>query len=731
MKQFVYLLAISIALLFTAGCGKSPQEKIASYYEEAIERLSKFDYNGAQEELDKISKIDPSHAYIPAIRGRIAEQHLWTLDAYIAYAALMEAIPTSPEGFRGAYRVQKRLGAFADALVTADALGKILPRDTVVISTLCEAVMQAGLIHLASRLVDSAVSVGVGKQETDLLRARAQFLIGETEAAHTLAGGALPGPNASARVYELAADYYETIGFFDSAMIFSAKEMEAAGSDDFGWLHHFDRALRTGYFAVARDVQRQVIAMGADSSAILGMQADYLNATDRFVEASNRSYQLSDHTPRICFMRMLHELRARSGMDDQGMVSDNLFAITSMLNDSLLTPTAHQFIGNYLYTQFLEESINMDALNFVEYIYGPPASRVKPRVLRTWIYDATGHSKQSDSMMSLLEVTASSQPDWQTAFGDMYSKAPDHHFEKAKAYYEKALTLNPNYKPAFDGYLSMLEKTARYAEGETLMSRFPHFSDRYPDIVLRHANQLLLLGKHTEAVALFESALAKRSGDMRAINGFFDALSRRCDIATRERAFDFLAHYAPENPDILALVAEHTIDKGQIDAAGDLVDQGIKKDPDLIPLYALKAKVQYAQGKTEQALQFLDSVYTLYPYDPDFIYQYSRLLTENKVNFDKAANLARGSVMHSNYQMAKYQQMLKTYYEMGRFDLSWAEASNLMVSYPHRPEGFFRMGLAGVRLGKPDSKEYLERSIALGLGCEDLQTAQKALAEIR
>jgi tetratricopeptide (TPR) repeat protein len=342
----------------------------------------------------------------------------------------------------------------------------------------------------------------------------------------------------------------------------------------------------------------------------------------------------------------------------------------------------------------------------------------------------SGDFKRFDSVKAVYDQAYESQPDWQMYVADMYDKAGVSHFEEARERYESSLRIDTHYLSAFEHYLNMLVGLTKYQDAADLFERFPHFVASSPALALYKAAVLVMIGKRDEAMQLFESAIKTRTGDMRAISRFLDALDQRFDADGKDRALTTLATVAGDNVDIVSLLAEQAISKKEYAKGKELAEKGLKADPSLAVLHVLNARAELGLGESDKGLQLVDSLYPANQHDPEYAYQYSRLLAENGINLDKAANLARGSVMYSNYQMRNYMNLIEIYYQMGRYDLSWNESANLSVSFPTRPEAFYYLGRAGVHIGKPDNKKMLERSIALGLGGDALADAKKLLSQM-
>ncbi len=730
MKQIVRILLILSTILLVFGCSKTPEEKMSELRQEFTEKLATFDYKGAEAIVGEMTKLDPTSPSALGSTGMIAEQKLWTVDAFDIYGSLMHLSPDAPEGYLGAYRVQKRLGTFDDAVTTADELGKVDAKNPQSVSILAEAVLQAGLPQLANRIIDSAQKIGLSQGEANFLRARAEFLLGHFDSARTLASSALANKNATPRYYEVAADYYETIGFADSSMLFSKQEMEAAKKLPLVWIHHFDRSLRLGYFAAAREVMRDVMKTGADSGVYWGMHADYYNSSKRYVEASNASIYLSSYAGITNLTRPLHELRATAGMMDMYQVNELLDAVTNPFKNAPMSDAARMYLVGYFYSTFAIEAEPRKGVEFIEDTYGPIIGKREFRAKWMSVLYLSGEFRRFDSLKAIFDQAYAPQYDWQMYVGDMYNRAGASHYEEAKERYENSLRVNPNYLPVFEHYQDMLENQARYQEAVQLYDRFPHFAASTPTLRLRQAAALVLVGQRDQGMQLFEANCKARSGDMRTITRFLDALTLKYDTEGKTQVLNTLAAIAPDNPDVITLLSTDAIDKKDFAKGKELAEKGIRLDPDNAVFHVLIGRARLGMGETETALQMVDSLYPLYQNAPDFVFQYSRLLAENGINLDKAANLARGSVMYSNYGIREYLNLIDIYYQMGRFDLSWNEAANVSATYPTRPEAFYRMGRAGVHIGKPDNKKLLEKSIALGLGGDELTDAKKILSQL-
>lgn len=729
LLRFTTVLAALVALLL--GCSKTPEEKAANLYVDAMKKLARFDYEGSLKSINQIGDLIPASPLITAGKAMAIEQHLWTIDAFDPYATIVQNSPISPEGYEGEYRIQKRLRAFDDALITADAYGKIVPKDSKVISHLAEAVLNAGLIQLSDRLIDSAKHVGAAKGETDFLRARAKFMQRKFDSAQFFAASALQEKSSDARYLEVAADYHEACGYADSSILFSSQEMKAVADFPVLWTHHFDRALRLGYFAEARKAMRDVIAKGADSSVIIIMRSEYNNAVGNYVAASNESIHLGSFSPPTGLTHVLLEVEARDGMGDEVQASDALSTVANPLDNTPVTDRTHEFVSSYFYVRFGRSPVPTEAQELVNKIYGPAVNRLEYRALQVTLLYETGRFASFDSLMAMYDAQFGTRPDWHRLMGNLYAGSGITHYDKAKEHYEKALSLDPNYADGFTDYQKTLELFNKYDEAEQLHERFPHFSARYPHIALQKAYILVLNGKQTEAAPVFASAITLRSGDMRAIKRYMDAFDQRFDTQGKQQALDLLVKTAPDNADILALAGEQSLATGGYTAALDIANSGLKLDKDLPVLYGIKARAMYRNGEAEAALHLMDSLYPDNQVDPDFIHQYAVLLLENNISLDKAANFARGAVLYSNYKVKEYLLLIDMYFQMGRYDLSWNEASNISMAYPHRPEGFYRLGRAGAQQGRTDAKEQLQKSIALGLGGPDLDNAKNLISQLK
>jgi tetratricopeptide (TPR) repeat protein len=187
---------------------------------------------------------------------------------------------------------------------------------------------------------------------------------------------------------------------------------------------------------------------------------------------------------------------------------------------------------------------------------------------------------------------------------------------------------------------------------------------------------------------------------------------------------------AADNVDILLFASRILGDQRDFSNALLYSEKALQLEPGLIEAKVLKGRSLYGLGKRIEAFEILDEVMKEDAADGDANYYYSRILADEKIDHDRATNMARSALRAFYSDEKAFVNICEVYTAFGDHKYAYGDAIKASTEFPNSPEIFFELGLASYNLGRANTDQHLKKGIDLGLGGEKLKIAKQILAKL-
>ena len=720
------------ALLFVmlAGCAKSPEQKIESLFETGVDRLNEFDYEAARLAFTEISQVDSASPFMAYGLGLVDERELKFFDALNTYINTADEFPGFAPARAGIFRLYTILGEPDAAFGAARSLVRLKPNDLNAVLAVIDASLQQNKPDQALQMLDS---LQLSREESPVLSfvtARIHNAANRPDSARSYAKAALSAPEDVVEYYVQGANYLEEAGLLDSAMTFSRRAMALSGDSFEVVLNHFFRALRTQYLYDARSITDSLTDAGAGDLVNAGLNRLYYIGAGKIVQA-----RLAGETLRYLDMKNL-SLTVLGNMS-QGRRSDPLASGADMtLVEKIFaaggfSQEIQDYVSYLLIMTFAKSSDNIVALKYLDNLKTPYLERLNVQLTRIGLYNMSGQFDKFDEAIPQLLSRYPNNPEILADIAGVCSYYQIRKYDLAEKYYRQTLELDGWHRVAFDGLREMLAQRKRVRDALKLFDEYPHFEERYPEEAVAKSILMVKNGEVDAGVALFVDKIGYLKGKLSYFEQMVDLLHDQSRQAEKNRIVQLLHQINPGNHDALILAARYLSDDKDYSAALELTERVLAEDPGDIGARVQKARAWYWLGDRDEAFDLFEAVLEEAQDDCDANYYFSHILAHEKIDLNRAANLARNAQFQSDRSLKYKINVSYVYFQGGRYDLSRAEASKSIKSHGDRPEGHFRMGMALYMEGDNRTRSYLEKAIELGLKGDDLETARETLAGLK
>ncbi|HUV29873.1 MAG TPA: tetratricopeptide repeat protein [Acidobacteriota bacterium] len=726
MKRSLVLAAL-IALV--ASCAKSPQEQQQSLLDEGTKQIEKYQFAEADETFSRLTADFPAS---PAGRygsGLALESQFLFYDALQVYMAVIEVAPSYAPAHAAAARVYLRLGKAEHAVRKYAAAAALPGCDPLVRGRRVAALIRIRDFDAAEEALRGAVASGLGEGPVDILTARLQVHRQQRDSAAATFEQALAAGVETPEFYVLAAEYCEDRGLVDSAMMFSAKSLEAGKPGFERRQDHFFRCLEHRYLYDARRLMQPVAAQDHTGSVISVMRMHYYwseGDSHAAEKATARFWQL--HDGRIS--PIIYDMKTR------WMISDMMTCIGDL-------DMARSNVGRSDYVQSFRDFMNDEIELVGQIIPDLPSSPVMMRGTQGfkkgekefWLADLfmlrrNRMMKEFNARVDSLLAEHGSDPSWLTGLADVCARRLSALYDDAEQYYRRALQHDPYYRPALEGWVDMYQRRQMFAQARDVMKNHAPLVDAYPDLLLRQAAILARTGDLEAAKEKFRANYMHDRGDLAWYVDFADALARKDDLQGAAEVITLAVQANTENPDAYVAAGRWQADRGEYDTALVLADKGLALELENAAAGAIRAWSLCGLGETERAGEEFEQLLKSARGNVDVNTYYSRCLASTATDFRKAENLARTAVFLDGGSLASLMNLCHVYLQSDKIDFMRGEASRASHSYADSPDAYYYIGLADFRNGKPAARENLEKAIDLGLWGEKLVQAEDMLAKL-
>ncbi len=725
------LVIVGLLLLVTFGCSKSPEEKIFALFKTGTRQVDRYEFDDALATFKQIGEINPSSPMGYYGSGLVLERQSRPYDALHVYLSLTNTSSSFAPAFDGARRMFSQLGLWEDAVVVAAEYARLLPDDPEAHFVFAMTLMNADHCGRARRELDRAVEADAAPALTGLARAQAYCLEHKADSAEAALQAAILGFQDLPPYYAQAAAYFEAAGLIDSAISMGQAAVEAAGGNFDLTITNFHRALKHKYFFEARRIIRQLKEQGAPETVTTGLEMFYYMAKGDEVHAKE-TCNTYDKISSQSISTYVFDMDVRGREKDLFTGLKNTAAIIKIMETNNYDAEFQDYMKYLLSVLFARDFDDLDGLKVLRSVPAIFSNHKEIRLRIAYCLYRTGQIDEYKELMTLLSEYHSAQPDWLTGLADIYGDRFVREYDKAAQHYRLALKYDKWYRPALENAVMMYRRLKQPKKALELFAIYPHFENCYPEISLLKALCLVENNAIPEGVGLFEQNFPAVRGNLELFDEMTSLLDKKNRPEERAKLYQLLTRIDADNTDALALTAEFESDQASYETALDLAEKALSIEPGYIVASVQKARALYRLGKRSEAFEIFERNLIESHHHADNNYYFSRLLSEEQTDPQRAANLARRAVFDSSHDLRAWMNLSYVYFQIGRYDFSWGEALKASRSHKDEPEPFFRIGIAMYMRGeeKAEVKENLEKAIELGLKGEDLETARATLKKL-
>ncbi|MCB2230892.1 hypothetical protein KQH82_09285 [bacterium] len=723
------VLLLVLPVLFMIGCSQTVEQKRDTLYAKGLAQLDEFRFQDADTTFREVLWTDTTSFLGPIGISLTLERQFFHWDALNFYMKIMERDTLPLEGALGAMRVYRRLGMWELALRRAALASNM---DTVggdVQAEFARLCLETKQYDAGRRTAEQAVRLGQPPAVSDMIAARAFYMEGKTDSASTRATHALENDPGTSLACRIAADYYEEKSVYDSAMAFSGRSLTAEGSGFDEMAEHFFRSLRLGYFSEARRLIDSVQAIGGVTSMSTVMDLYYSWATEQDIRGLGVSGGLARMQLPV-LSPMMFDAWAHRQVSNFTMVDGDLKAISSMLGRGNFEQSFRDYMGYYLSLFRAEGHDPVGALHALRSNRDVRFSDLSYATTELFLVHVTRQPELFDQMLDSLRQLRRNDYKYRTAIADVCADSAVQEFDASSALYDEALTLNPYYRPAFDGYWKSLNRLRHFKRSLDVFDKYPQFAELYPDLGVKRAIMLVKNDQVDAAMAQFFESFEPVSGDARLAGEMIRWLFRKYAAADARKLADRLLEYQGDNLDALVLAAEVYNRAEDFEGALRLADRALAIDAGSVPARANRAWSLFKLGNDDEAFSLFEQIYEVDADNRTLLRYYAPALAESGRDNDNAENLARRGAFAGVDVLEGWLTLCYVYMLNGRPDLAKGEAIRARSGFPWSPVTHYYVGYSEYLLKQGGAKENLQRAIDMGLQGEDLERARAAIEEL-
>ncbi len=725
MRRLVLIALISAVLM---GCS-SPTEKIAELATNGQAQIDRGEFEEARATFDEIAHIDDMSVYPVYGSGLVYEAQFLFMDALHEYMMAVDSDPEFSPGHAALCRIYRRLDDPSAAVNAASTYATLNPDESEAKFMLAQALFDLKQLGRARQTAIKAGQAGQPACEVEMLLARSFLDEGQMDSATAHLELALAETVETTRFCQLWADYTANWGNLDSAMALSRKAVHLSGDNLRSIEDHFFRALSYDYLDEARDMIELVDKQHVDSTSTLAMKMHYYDHTDAESFARDAYIDL-ERTIGLTITGMYFDIL----QNPPGTALPQGLEVVGRMRNHAQKHLPLEEYRNYLdymicsrLYRYVDEKTMIGAF---ETIKAPWANRMSIRIPLAWLKQRVGLFDEAERLASDYEQFHADQPDWLTGVADLLAGRDYRQPDRGRKVYEKALALDPDYRPAFDGLLAMRRIADEPDKELALLEKHPEFTQRYPDLAVRQAILLVMTGKPERGVTIFESEIARAHGNI----AFFENMAEACRInrypSGLPKVIGLLEQYCSEDRDGLILDASLTSEQKQYQAALDLALRALEMEPNNWDASAEQARALFFLGDKEQAYKILEDHYKTNLSHSRTNYWLSRMMAIDEKDSHRATTIARQAMLHSRGDPYVHSNLSFVIYQGARFGTAAGEARRALLHSPNHPLPHFRRGMAQYMDDQPEAKETLKKAIKLGLWGDYLIEAKATLEKL-
>ena len=726
MKLTITAFLLIICLF---GCSKSPQEKAADFLQTGREHLEKFELEKARDGFNQAAVEAKGYLYDRLGNGLIWEQQLFYYDALNEYLELVALFPDSAMAFGGIYRIFTQFGYHDTALFYAARYFELSPDSKEAALYSVQGLLHARKFNQAIQLLESPFGRILDEKTANCLKAQAFCHMGNFDSLDIYLGRVFSTTTDEPVPYALAADVLELTGNQDSAMVLSRLSANSVESPVSALHRHFYRTRDYNYYADARHTIKLLEQKGAGKEITTCLNVMIAKDQKNFTKSRiiNSDYLMA--TPKNVSSLMFDMDAGGIQFMDPMLMMSQAQGVTLYMDGLNYNTNLKSFVNAQILLIKGESDLRVQAWNEISALKDGIALTRQIKLGQAYVQYRTGQFDAALKKLKELRTVYQNQPDWLTAMADIYAHPSIKISDEALTTYDEALKSDKWYKEALINKVQFLRSLGRHQDALGQFEVYPHFDKRYPDIALLKAICLAENNEFADALDLFASNGSQLKGNLEPFRELANVLKHKYRDKELMQLAELCAGWAGDNADILTFAARLMADGNNFSKTVELVDKALATEPGLIQPRVQKGRALYGLGKRTEAFELLDGVMTEDPNDGDVNYYYSKILAGEKLDPNRTTNMARSALRAYYSDEEAFVNICEVYTAFENHKFAYGDAIKGTMEHPTSARLWYQLGLAAHQLGKANAEENLQKATTLGLGGEDLKTAQKILAE--
>jgi len=722
------LAALSIIIL--VGCSKSPQEKVSDLLRTGYQSLESFEFEKAQEAFNQAVAEAPGYPYDRLGKGLILEQQLFYYDALNEYLDLAVLFPDSALVYGGIYRMYTQFGYHDRALEAAAKYYELSPQSEDAAMAKIQGLFNSREFIMARQEIETAAGEALNKNKAECLTALAYCYLNEFDSARAYLGQVMAAPLTSPTQYLICADVLEATGLIDSAMILSRSSASAASAPVSVIYRHFNRALANNYYGDTRQIIRLLEQRGAGKEITTALEVLIAKDQKNFTKSRVLDSDYLVATPKN-ISSIIFDMEAGGPQFSDPMTvlslqtSAQLYMEDNNYNEELKTFVKTQI---ELFKARSEDLVS--AWGELSPLQAPIAQSRQVKLTVAYLEYRTGQFEPALKRLKELRASYSTRPDWLTEIAEIYAHPSIHIFDTALKIYDEALKNDKWYEDAFIGKIKTLRYLGRFREALNEFAKYPQFEKNFREIVMLKALCLSENNDFATAFDIFEKEGVYLKGNIEPFREFASILERKYRDKELLRLAETCAGWAEENVDILMFSARLLNDQKNYAQALELSQKVLTIEPGFIEARIQKGRGLYGLKQRTEALELFEEIFIEQSFDGDINYYFSNILANEKIDHDRATNMARSAVRAFYSDEKAFLNLCQVYAAYGDHKFAYGDAGKGISEFPNSAQLWYQLGLASHNLGRANAEEHLNKAIEFGLGGEDLVKAKEILSKL-
>lgn len=714
-----HILILSLIALLLVSCSKSPEENIADLYANARTAMENLQFDEAERYLEELHQADSTTPLYEFGHGLLLEYKLQPFDALIYYTGLLDTDPSFDSAYIRTLEIYREVDALDDFFLKAGEYSQKKTNPMLSSAYIGESYFNRHNYSVAqTAFKQSILTAKSDSSYYEMLLARTYLRQGDFDSATVYYEQAMSKPNKPVRTFEVAADYLEDHGYYDSALTVHRLALDQQDATFFTKKKYFQRLLDLNRLTDARQFIDSLELAGADTLVQYGFKLAYAFKTKEpylLRDVSSVHRLLAGNT----FTAILYDMRSRGIIHDELSLGQDDMRIGGRLVKESLPAEFEDFMIYYAARVYFDDGHGVNSTVKLEKMEGLRTTfpEVKMRLLTCWFDADKGDEALVEAKM--LNEEHLEDPYWQWHLADFYRNLFVPKYELAEFSLLRTLRLSGYFPEAMHDYIDVLIAMKNYNKALNVLSQFPAYSENNPSFILSRAKLHYLNDEYDKGLAAMKEYLPYFSYDLTVIKEIARYLYRHDKTDALADFLGALPLDSTTNADLLLMGTKYALRTGEADKAVSYMARAIAEEPTNPIIGTLYQIARYNNGEKEDVFFKLDSITTLHSTNPHVAYYISKLMAREQTDLNKAANLARTAVFGSGGDVEYMTNLSYVYYQMGRYDLAKGEAiKSRNVDTTYGP-AYFRLAMAYNKLHDENAaalaKENLQKALDAGI----------------